>query len=113
MDRRYWIVIGIMIILTPLGLLADGTAWGEWSGEDLTTTLGFVPQGIEQAGDWWKAAFPDYSMKFLGEGDMADRAGYIMSAVLGSGFIYGVTLILGKMLAKTNYQIAKNKQTAK
>ncbi len=95
MMRRYWLIILAMILLTPLGLLADGTAWGEWGPEDLTEKLGFVPSGIEQAATWWRALFPDYGISGLGE-----TAGYIVSALLGAAFAYLATVAYLKTLAR-------------
>jgi len=102
--RRYWIGLLVLAILTPLGSLAEGTAWGEWGTDELTTMFGYIPQGISQAGSWWTAVCPDYGMSFLGEGKMANKAGYFLSAVLGSGLIYTVTLLYGKSLRRTKSQ---------
>lgn len=103
--RRYWVALFAMIVLSPLGLLADGTAWGEWGGEDLQATLGYVPQGIEKAGEWWQAIFPDYSVPFLGQGQLAQQSGYILSAIIGSAVIYGITLLLAKVIGRSNKEI--------
>lgn len=103
MKRVYYLIIAAMIILTPLGLLADGTAWGEWGAEDLTKDLGFVPQGIEKAGEWWQALFPDYSVSQLGEIAHANQIGYVLSAFIGSVIIYGIMVVFGKMLAGKNH----------
>lgn len=101
MQRRYWLPLLVMALLTPLGLLADGTAWGEWGGEDLEKMLGFVPRGIEQAAEWWQAIFPDYTVKGIGEGKAAESAGYVLSALIGSAAVYLFTVAYMKMLAKS------------
>ena len=75
MYRRYGLILLGMVLLTPLGLLARGSAWGEWGTEELEQLLGFVPQGVEKASGWWQALLPDYSLKFLGEGRLAESAG--------------------------------------
>lgn len=73
----------LLICLTPLGLLATGTAWGEWgSGEikDVVTggsTLGFTPKGMEH-GFSLATLLPDYSVSGLPE-----VGGYIISAIAG------------------------------
>lgn len=100
--RRYWVALVVLAMLTPLGSLAEGTAWGEWGTDELGTVFGYIPQGIEQASSWWVAAFPDYSMSFLGEGEIAGKAGYFLSAVLGSGLIYIATSLYGKLLLRAN-----------
>lgn len=73
-------VIALIVVLaaaTPLGLLAEGDAWGEWGTEDLAEMVGYTPAGL--GGGWeWSALFPDYSMAGL-----PDVAGYILSAVIG------------------------------
>ncbi len=45
--RNLAIGLLILIILTPLGLLATGDAFGEWSDKGIKERLGFVPSGLE------------------------------------------------------------------
>ncbi|MSP13863.1 MAG: cobalt transporter CbiM [Chloroflexi bacterium] len=84
-----WIGMAILVILTPLGLLASGTAWGEWGQDELAQVLGTkaIPQGISQAFGGI-APLPDYSVPGLGE-----VPGYVMSAVVG--VLLTAILILG------------------
>ena len=56
--RWLWAGIGALIILVPLGALAPGTAWGEWSGEELKSLVGYVPGKFEKLGALWRAACP-------------------------------------------------------
>lgn len=100
--RRYWIGLVVLAMLTPLGSLAEGTAWGEWGTDELETVFGYIPQGIEQASSWWTAVFPDYIISSLGEGEIAGKAGYFLSAVLGSGLIYIATSLYGRLLLRAN-----------
>ncbi len=95
MHRRYWLLLLAMALLTPLGLLAEGTAWGEWGAEDLVETLGFVPRGIDQASAWWQALLPDYTVKGLGE-----KTGYVVSALVGSALVYLAAMAYMKTLAR-------------
>jgi prepilin signal peptidase PulO-like enzyme (type II secretory pathway) len=104
MKRIYYWMIGIMIMFTPLGMLSEGTAWGEWGTDELTGTLGYVPQGIEQAEAGWKAFLPDYSVPMLGEIANAEVFGYILSALVGTALIYTIMLVFGKVLASNNKQ---------
>ncbi|MGV8984079.1 cobalt transporter CbiM [Clostridium sp.] len=82
MKPIYALCIGL-ICLSPLGLLATGTAWGEWSPEGINSvitngkTLGFIPKGM-QDGFSFKALMPDYSVSGIPE-----IMGYIISAVGG------------------------------
>lgn len=102
--RPYLSGLAVLAILTPLGSLAAGTAWGEWGTDELATVLGYIPQGIEQASSWWTAVFPDYSMSFLGQGEIPGKVGYFLSAVFGSGLIYLTMSLYGKILLKADSQ---------
>ena len=72
--------LGALIVLTPLGTLAEGVAWGEWSPEAIEhdgQVLGYVPQGMQT--DWsWPALMPDYALEGVPE-----VAAYVLSALLG------------------------------
>jgi len=99
MLKRYWMAIAVLIIFSPLGLLAEGTAWGEWGGDDLAETLGYIPQGMQNVQDLWAGIFPDYSVSFLGESSLGQSIGYVIAAIIGSALVYGVSLWLTKMIA--------------
>jgi len=51
-----------LIILTPLGLIAQGPAWGEWSVDEIHSMIGFVPSSIEHAKPLISALIPDYEI---------------------------------------------------
>jgi len=76
-------LIAALICLTPLGLLATGTAWGEWSTDEIKNViiggkaLDYVPEGMTN-GFSFKAIMPDYAIR-----GMSDVAGYLLSAVAG------------------------------
>jgi len=82
----YGLIIAL-ICLTPLGLLALGTAWGEWGTDEIKNVvsggnvLGYVPKGMEK-GFSFEALIPDYAIKGL-----PDIAGYIISAVAGAAIL--------------------------
>ncbi len=105
MGRRYFKMILLLVFLSPLGLLAKGTAWGEWGASDMRDSLGYIPQGLERLGEFWQAFFPDYSMNFLGTGVLSEQLGYIFSAIIGSIMIYVVILAISKLVIHQ-----KNKQ---
>jgi len=92
--RPLWIGLAILALLTPLGLLASGTAWGEWAAQELQQQLGFVPPGLaEWQGLWNAAPFPDYAVPGLHEG-----LGYILSAILGIAAVAAVVWGIGWVL---------------
>ena len=85
--RALWIGLVVLIIAAPLGLLAPGTAWGEWSSKGLADRgLGFVPKGLAQLENLWGAPLAGYDLPALGNATL----GYVLSAVLGIVFVAGV-----------------------
>ena len=96
--RKYMIILIILIILSPLGLIAEGTAWGEWGSEDLNDMLGFVPVGIEKAESLYNAIFPDYTIPLLGEN--FEHLAYILSAIIGAFLAYTLTSLIAKLAVK-------------
>jgi cobalt/nickel transport system permease protein len=78
--RWLWIGLAILVVASPLGLLAPGTAWGEWGAKELTN-LGFssVPVGLERLSGIWGAPLAGYDLPALGNVNL----GYILSALLG------------------------------
>lgn len=92
----YGLVAGL-ICFTPLGLLATGTAWGEWGADEIKevvsggSALGFVPHGMKE-GFNFSAVMPDYAVSGLPE-----AAGYLLSAVAGVSIMIIFFKILGNM----------------
>jgi cobalt/nickel transport system permease protein len=84
-----------LVCLSPLGLLASGTAWGEWGADEIKDvatgghSLGFVPSGMAN-GFHLKAVLPDYGLAGLPE-----WAGYVLSAVAGGALLLIAFKLLG------------------
>ena len=84
-----------LICLSPLGLLAAGTAWGEWGPDEINKvvnggqSLGFVPAGMK-GGFGFEALMQDYGVKGL-----PDVVGYILSAIAGAAILVIVFKLLG------------------
>ncbi len=89
------IFLAVLAFLTPIGLIAQGDAWGEWSYEEFNKMLGFIPSGLRHFSDVWSAPFGDYAIKGL-----SDTTGYILSAFIGIILIFGLVYIFGKTLSK-------------
>lgn len=96
--RWLWAGFAALVLLTPIGVLAPGTAWGEWGAEELKATLGYVPTGLEKLGSLWTAAMPDYAPPFV----QNPLVGYLVAAVVGSALVIGLAWIVGKLLARKN-----------
>lgn len=94
-------LIVALICLTPIGLLATGTAWGEWGADEIKDvtvggkTLGFVPEGMKN-GFNFNAIMPDYAIKGL-----PDTAGYILSAIAGVVILLILFKIISSIKNKT------------
>lgn len=93
--KPIFVLIIAMICLCPIGLLAQGTAWGEWGADEIKAVsssgkaLGFVPKGMTH-GFNFSALMPDYSVK-----GMPDAFGYILSAIAGAAILLIVFKLAG------------------
>ena len=94
--RWLWAAFGVLVLLTPLGVLAPGTAWGEWGASQLKSSLGFVPSGLGKMGRLWTAAMPNYAPQFIRN----PLLGYLVAAVVGSALVVGVTWGLARLLSR-------------
>jgi cobalt/nickel transport system permease protein len=96
--RKLWAGLALALILTPLGMLAVGSAWGEWSAKDYSNPVvrrqiaaasqnqpppGDVPSGLKRLSSLWKAPIPAYAPSFI----RSLYFGYFVSASIGSGLI--------------------------
>ena len=71
-------LLAALMAAAPLGLLAEGTAWGEWGVEEIAATgAGYTPSGMLN-GFSLETLLPDYSVA-----GMPDAVGYIICAILG------------------------------
>lgn len=98
--KKHGLALLVLAAITPAGLLAEGTAWGEWGADEILKQLGYVPQGMAAATEWWQALLPEYTIPFLGDDRSAAMGGYFLSAVLGGAIVYGITMMMKKMLVK-------------
>jgi cobalt/nickel transport system permease protein len=94
--RWLWGAIGVLILLTPIGVLAPGTAWGEWGSDEIVKRIGYAPSGFEKLGSLWKAAMPDYATP----GVSNTLLGYLIAAIIGTALVVGVTWGVGALLAR-------------
>jgi len=92
--RAVWTGLAVMIVLVPLGLLAPGTAWGEWGAQELTSRgLAFVPQGMAKLSGLWSAPMSGYDLPALKNANI----GYILSGIVGT-IVIGIVVWLFTML---------------
>ena len=100
-EGKIWLLWGglaVLALATPIGLLASGTAWGEWGADELKGLgLDFIPQGIEKLTGWWPAPLPDYGFPRMGA-----VIGYILSAFIGIILIGFIIWLSGRWLSRRN-----------
>ncbi len=107
--RPLWAALGVLMILTPLGILAGGAAWGEWMASDYANPAAReqivaasrnaalpaqVPGGLERLSSVWTAPFAQYAPPYV-----RGRAfGYVLSAMFGGGLALLVSFAASKFL---------------
>lgn len=97
--KKLWLALLAFIILSPLGLIATGTAFGEWGLDELPEEVGFIPAGLEKLADFWsKSPFPDYSVPGLDGSFTQSAGGYILSAVVGVALVVAVISLFNKII---------------
>ena len=107
--RPLWVALGTLMILTPLGILAAGSAWGEWMASDYANPAvrrqiaasslrqappADAPQGLQRLASVWTAPFARYAPPYV----RSAAFGYLLSAMFGVGLVllgsFGVGMVL-------------------
>ena len=93
--------------MTPLGILAAGSAWGEWMASDYANPAvrreialaslhhaapQRAPQGMQKLSSIWTAPFARYAPPYI----RGAAFGYLLSAMFGAGLIVVVVLLVGR-----------------
>jgi cobalt/nickel transport system permease protein len=96
--RPLWAALAAMMVLSPLGILAAGAAWGEWAASDYANPAirrqiaavsenqappRAAPQGLERLSALWTAPFSSYAPPYV----RSKGFGYFLSAMFGVGLI--------------------------
>jgi cobalt/nickel transport system permease protein len=110
-SRALWTGVAVLLIASPLGLLAGGVAWGEWDIVDFQSEAGReqitqasgnvpppaeVPRGMERLAGFWIAPIPDYAPAFMRQ----EAFGYFLSAMVGTGLILLAVLGLSSVFRR-------------
>jgi cobalt ECF transporter T component CbiQ len=108
--RRLWLGVGLLLTLSPLGIIAVGSAWGEWTAHDfsdavvrrhIAATSGgrlppdHPPRGLERLSSIWSGPLARYAPTFIPSASL----GYIFSATAGVGLIILLVLLARWILA--------------
>ena len=104
-QRRWWIAIALLLLLTPLGVLTAGTAWGEWSASSFSSAEGrariaaasqnrpapaVAPTGLQRLSSLWTSPVPAYAPPVL----KSTSFGYFLSGMFGVGLVIMLSLAL-------------------
>lgn len=100
--KKGWYALIALIIFTPLGLIAQGTAYGEWSGDELKSKIGFIPSGMAKLTDKWRALLPDYSIPGFDSSFSKSALGYIFSAIVALVLILAITTAISLLHKRKN-----------
>jgi len=107
--RKLWLGLALLLILTPLGILAVGSAWGEWSAQDfrdpqarqqIAAASGnrlppsHVPRGLERLSSIWTAPLSRYAPAFV----RSAAIGYFVSGMVGVGLIIATCVLANWVL---------------
>jgi cobalt/nickel transport system permease protein len=101
--RRAAIALAVLVVLAPLGLylparFGAGSAWGEWSADEIAKLSGYVPSQLARVGSIWHAPLPDYAFGSGEEGSLgAQSIAYIVSALVGTGLVVLAVFLFRKL----------------
>ena len=97
--RRGWIALLVLALLTPIGILAIGSAWGEWDLDSVRELVGYTPDGMREAQERRpEAPIPDYEVPGLGGEGWRSGAGTIISALIGAGLTAAAAIGIGRLV---------------
>jgi cobalt/nickel transport system permease protein len=114
---KLWMAAGALLIATPLGILAVGSAWGEWTAQDFSdaqarSQIGaasgnhlppvHAPRGLEGLSKLWTAPLPRYAPAFI----RSESFGYMVSAMVGVGIILLIGLLVWWLTRNRSAEIA-------
>ena len=81
--RRLWILLAVLVVLVPLGLLAPGSAFAEWSASQLETLFGMTPPaGLTSLEGLYNAPLSGYSVPGATTFTQLGLA-YVLAAAIG------------------------------
>jgi cobalt/nickel transport system permease protein len=101
---RIAIGLAILALLAPIGLFLPahfhaGSAWGEWSADEIEQLVGYRPAAFKRS-EPWSAPMPDYAPKGQENAGLRTLSiSYIVSGVAGAVVVVLAAWGLGKLLA--------------
>jgi cobalt/nickel transport system permease protein len=111
MLRPLWLGLALLMVLTPLGILAAGTAWGEWMASDFADPAARQqiaaasltqappsrpPEGLARLSTIWTAPFARYAPPYI----RGAAFGYFLSAMFGVGLVQLASIGAARLAAR-------------
>jgi cobalt/nickel transport system permease protein/cobalt/nickel transport protein len=105
-------------VLTPIGLIAPGFAFGEGSPDDLQNQFGYVPQGVQDLSGMFSAPFSGYNLPlpfFSDAGAPLWRTalGYEIAGLLGMLVLGAIVWGVGTLVLRRGAATADSRSTAR
>jgi cobalt/nickel transport system permease protein len=109
--RPLWATLGVLLVLTPLGILAAGSAWGEWVASDYADPAvrkqiaassfsvappAGAPGGLQRLSTVWTAPFARYAPPYVRSAGF----GYLLSGMFGAGLVLLSGFGIGRVLRR-------------
>ena len=92
MIRRYWWVVGLLVVAALVVVLAPLASDAPDGLERVAIDAGFAQQGTDAGYE----LLPDYSVPFLGD----SAASLIVAGLIGVALLFGAMWLLGRLLAR-------------
>jgi len=105
MDKTLKILIYaliVFVICVPVGLIASGTAFGEWGPDELNQSVGYIPAGFASLNGLWNAPLVGYDLPGNHQTIPTQTPGYYVSAIVGVFVVGGIAYVIGKAIVKRN-----------
>jgi len=97
--KRLLIALALLVLLVPLGIIASGTAYGEWGADELRALIGYIPAGYANLANLYHAPIPDYGTDWASS-FMGQSLGYYLAAIIGVAVLAVVLFLIGKVLTR-------------
>jgi hypothetical protein len=105
MDKTFKVLVIaliILVVLVPVGLIASGTAFGEWGPDELQRAVGYVPAGLAHLTGLWSAPLAGYDLPGDHKTIPTQTPGYYVSAIVGVICVGLIAYGIGKVIIKRN-----------
>jgi len=98
--RVLLIALIILVICVPIGLIATGTAFGEWGPDELQQAIGYVPAGLQHLTGLWSGPLNEYDLPGNHTTISTQTPGYYVSAIVGVLVVSIIAYGIGRLLIK-------------